>query len=417
MSRLFHSESGRVMHLLSEELTRRRRARKVFHLPPGVECGGTLYVFAKARAGRRIPLQVAVNGTGLTAEPIEALYLSWYLVPVPAGVLVGGENVVELWSDNVAMDGWMLGIEGRPENPDSALSLDGGRTWQSERMSIHHCLRGEYVVRLRLDDPSLRDPTPPAMAWENPEHPLLEELRRLIPSDIRDQPDAWRRARRLATWVCGQWRYGSDRGHGIEINEYCPWDPMTILAWRRAEFGQYQPNPVAFCVHFGVVYTMSALAVGIPARCVCGTASTLARKSGHFISEVWMERWANWCHVDPMCDFAFIQDDVPLSTDEVSRLSRAAAAKVLDRGPGLDREPVERQDAWASAYGCGECFRHWAVWARNDFFSRPDLTPPAHGACHYCETNWVWADDGTDADTAMFPYHASAGKLAAPPGA
>lgn len=413
MSKLFHSESGRVLYLQSEELSSRRHARKTFRLPRTLAGGGTLYVFAKSRPGCRHLLRLRVNGRGFSIRPNHHYYLSWFALRLRAADLARGTNVVEMWSDNEAMDGWMLGMEPCVRKPDSALSLDGGSSWRTDGMGVHHCLRGEYVVRLRLDDPALGDAAPPATVWERPDCAHFAALRSALPRRIRDVADPWRRARALASWVSSRWRYSSTWAGRLQHAEYCPWDPLTILAWRKADFGQYQANPVAFCVHYGALFVPMALALGIPARCVCGTAGTLRRGPGHFVAEVWIGKWRKWCYLDPMCDFAFLHDGVPLSTAEVAAQPEKALLDLLSSGPGFRRLPRAVWKPFTTAFGTGRCFRSWAVWPRNDFLSHPELTPPSHGAVFYCETDWLWSATGRD--EGMFPWHVATDTLAAPP--
>jgi hypothetical protein len=415
MSKLFFSETGRVLYLENEEITHRRHVRKIFRLPSAIRGDATLFILAKSRPGGRRPLHVRVNGQRrLSLRPDHHYYLSWFTLRLKGGDLRPGRNVMELWCDTDAMDGWMLGLEPATRAPDSALSLDGGRTWRRDHMGVHHCLRGEYVLRLRLDDPALSDPPPPPMAWEHPECPHFEPLRAALPRRVARIADPWRRARALATWVSAQWSYAADRDSPVyRHSEYCPWDPLTILAWRKADLGQYQSNPVAFCVHYGAAYVPLALALGIPARCVCGTPGTLAREFGHFVAEVWIEKWRKWCYVDPMCDFAFVRDGVPLSTAEIAREPAPKRRGWLSRGPGLDGRPAAVRKAFTAAFGAGGCFRRWAVWPRNDFLAHPELTPPSHGATFYCETDWLWAKSARD--EGMFPRHVPEKSLAAPP--
>jgi hypothetical protein len=56
------------------------------------------------------------------------------------------------------------------------------------------------------------------------------------------------------------------------------------------------------------------------------------------------------------------------------------------------------------------------VWPRNDFLSRPDLTPPAHGDTAYCETDFVWHSRNVrGAELDMFPHIADDDWFARPP--
>ncbi len=243
MSRLFFSDAGRAGYANNEELSRWRRARKRLTLPEAVASGGTLFVCAHPHHGCERPLRLAVNGRELSVDADGRGALRWYRLPLDAGCLRPRENTIELWSDTPGLDGWVLGVEGRPANPNSMLSTDGGRTWQNERMGIRHDLRGEYLVRLRLHDPALADPPPPPFAPEAADCPQLAELRERIPAAVRCIPDRWERVRALSTWVSRQWRYRNDET-GCE---YAPWDALAILSWAGWSTDRHgrRPSPCA----------------------------------------------------------------------------------------------------------------------------------------------------------------------------
>jgi len=416
MSKLFYSETGRVMHLVCEELSKRRHARKVLHLPARVTTGGTLYVLGKARDGCALPLRVTVNGREFALAPCDppSYYWSWYALPLAATDVRGGENVIELWSDNAAMNGWMLALSGAVENPDSALSLDGGQSWQNERMSVQHCVRGEYIVRLRLDESALADSAPPAMRWERPDHPQFAELRALVPGEIQTITAPWARARALASWVSRQFTCSWGDTQPYQHAEYCPWDAQTILAWRKAHYGEFQANPIAFCVHYGFTFVSFALALGIPARCVCGTGGLLDRKGGHFVSEVWMEAWKKWCCIDPFPDIVFLDGGIPLSFLEMATSTQETLLPLIERGPGYACHPESRNNSY-EYHAISDTFALRALWPRNDFLSHPEYTPYAHGAGYYAETDWLWAGEGQHDTLGMFPNRVTTEHWHTPP--
>jgi hypothetical protein len=64
----------------------------------------------------------------------------------------------------------------------------------------------------------------------------------------------------------------------------------------------------------------------------------------------------------------------------------------------------------------GLWIRSRGIWARTDFLSRPELTPPGHGTTAYCETSLVWEQPLRGRGFGMFPFFAEAGYFAAPPG-
>ncbi|MHB0937097.1 MAG: transglutaminase-like domain-containing protein [Armatimonadota bacterium] len=412
MSRLFHTEQGMCAYLQYEAVSARRRARKELLLPEDIAAGGTLYLLAKPFPECAQPLRVRVNDQRFAIAPTPTNFFSWQELPVVRECLRPGMNTIEIWADNTALDGWALGMESGYRPTGSWLSLDGGQNWQNERMGINHALSGEYIVRLRVDDQALRDPEPPAFTWENPDCPELAAVREAVPAEIRDVADPWERARALAAWTSVQWEYRNTKG-GIE---YAPWDALTILAWGRAQRGPAQFNPIVMCVHFGVVFATCALALGLPARNVCVNAGG-PHTAGHFISEVWIERWQKWCQVDGNCDVVFERDGVPLSVDELSRLGKAAGPLAVT-GEGYAQQGDFIKGFVRDFMLNGLVYQHWAVWPRNDYLSRPELTPPAHGSTEYVETAWQWSADVENAERlGMFSCRVPAAELAAPPSA
>jgi len=410
MSRLFYTEQGMCAYLLYEAVSARRRLRKQLVLPERIAAGGTLHLLAKPFQDCRQPLRVQVNDHLFTLEPAPTSYLSWHELPLELEHLRPGVNTVEIWSDNTALDGWAVGMESGYRPAGSRLSLDGGQSWQNERMGITHALSGEYIVRLRLENPALRDPEPPAFVWERPDCPQFAAVREAIPVEIREVADLWERARALAAWVSTQWEYRNTRG-GIE---YAPWDALTILSWGRAKRGMVQPNPIVMCVHFGIVFVTCALALGIPARSVCcngGSPHTV----GHFISEVWIERWNKWCQVDGNCDVVYMRNGVPLSVDELSRLGDEAGSLAVT-GAGYERQGDFIKQFVHDFMLNGQVYQHWAVWPRNDYLSYPELTPPSHGSTEYAEAAWRWSEDVRHLEAlGMFPCRVPAAALAVPP--
>jgi len=395
---LFHTERGFCHYLQYEALSARRRARKVLTLPR-TAAGGTLFLLGRTFPGCTAPLRLAVNGRAFALAPEPSGCLAWKRIAIPAGALHPGENLIDLWCETEALHGWALAMETGYLPATSRLSLDGGRSWRTERMGISHALSGEYVVRLRVDDPALADPAPPAFIWEDPACPAFDAVRAAIPAEIRQVADPWERARALAAWVSVQWHY-RNTGTGIE---YAPWDALTILAWGRAAHGFVQPNPITMCVHYGIVFTTCALALGLPARSICCKGSGL-HDGGHFISEVWSARWQKWGQVDANTDVVFLRDGVPLSVAELATIGAGAEALAVT-GPGYAAQNDYIKALVHASMFTGRVYAHWAVWPRNDYLSHPEETPPAHGSPEYAETDWRWAAPAQQREhLAMFPH-------------
>ncbi|NQU12382.1 transglutaminase domain-containing protein, partial [bacterium] len=407
MSRLFYNERGFVSHLQYEAVSARRRLRKELVLPDEAQGGGLLYLLARSFPQCQAPLQVTVNDHRAELRPEPLPFFAWHTLAVPPEHLQPGPNRIELGSDSPAFDSWAVALESGYRPAHSWVSSDGGQQWRNERMGLSQTLCGEYVIRLRVDDPQQPDPSPPPVVWETRESPLFAALRDAIPSPIRDRTDPWERARALGSWVSRQWAYrNTDMGV-----EYAPWDPLTILAWGRADSGLARPHPITMCVHYAVFFVGAALALGLPARMVCCKTGDW-HGEGHFVGEVWIERFGKWCQVDPNCDIVFLDSGVPLSMAELAEVGPRAAA-LATTGPGYDQQSPYVREFVKRLVFTGRVYEHWAVWRRNDFLSAPDALPPDHGSSAYSETDWLWAEPARNAAAlGMFPYRLPAASLA-----
>ena len=207
MSRLYHTEEGRVLPSLCEELTVHRRARKVLRLP-STSAAGRLFILARARRGSASPLRLAVNDSESAAiQPVTPGRYRWYETAVDLSHLASGDNAFEFWTDSTAMDAWSLAIEPGHAEPESWLSDDGGLGWRNDRMGYLNAVRGEYVVRLRLGEGE--DPPPPPMVWEDPNDPRVAALPDMLPSDARDGRSTLDRVRALSSWLASSWEHAN----------------------------------------------------------------------------------------------------------------------------------------------------------------------------------------------------------------
>ena len=408
MSRLYSTESGFVIPTMGEELTLRRRARKILELPKTAR-DGRLFVLADSHPGNTRPLRISLNGTDL--EPVHPGQLGyrWFETRLPAADLRSGANLIELWTEAEAMDGWALGVEFGPGPSGSSLSVDGGRTWSGDRIGHLHLAPGEYLVRIRLSED--RDPAPPAFVPGARDDAAAEALRRRLPAEVLAAGDPIGRVRRLATWTSTSWRYRNDH----EAAQYGPWDPLTILAWGATGRGHYDQSPVVMCVHYSVVFVAACAALGIAARPAV-FSDEVNGQLGHFAAEVWLEQERRWIFIDPNEDAMFHDGDRPMSVEEI----RAAGSDLTSHvrwGPGHTfqaRRPQMRrwiQDVLLR----GLCFRHRGVWPRSDFAARPELTPPAHGCAAYSELDIVWEAGDLEHGFAMFRWFADPDWFKAPP--
>jgi transglutaminase-like putative cysteine protease len=407
MSQLYLSEAGRVVHTLGEELTTFRRARKTLQLPPTVH-PATLYVLARPYAETSLSLRVAVNGNEIPAiMPERPGSYNWYAITLDDALLRAGANSFDLWTDGTAMNGWSLAIEPGHRDPASYVSDDGGRSWRNERMSYLSVLRGEYVVRLRLAEG--HDPTPPAMVREDPTHPRAASLRRIMPQAALEHGPLLGRVRALSSWLSSSWEHTSWSA------QYCPWDAETILAWGPARVGHAGQRPIVMCVHYAAAFVSCCQAVGIPARCAV-TMGTLNGSDGHFVAEVWFDEYGKWVLVDPNLDAILWKNGVPLSVSEV-QAAGTDLGSLVEWGPGTayQRQYPHVVEFIEDNFLRGLFIRHRSIWARADFLSHPELTPPGHGSLAYCETDLVWETCDMDRGFGMFPYFGEASYFDAPP--
>lgn len=409
MSQLHHSEMGYVVPTLCEELTDYRHARKVLYLP-GTRAPATLFLLARSYPDNELPLRVSVNGTEIPGPlPNTSGAYVWHELQVLPSLLISGANKFEFWSDAHSMNAWSLAVENGHKDPRSFVSTDRGETWRNEKMGYLNVSRGEYLVRVRLDEGN--DPQPPSTVWEDVQNPRVERLRRTLPGYIQKAETTMARVRALASWVCTNWEYR----HSGHAAQYAPWDAETIVAWGQASRGHDGRQPIVMCVHYGVAFVSCCNSIGIPARCAVFTGD-INGFNGHFTAEVWFEELGKWVMVDPNMDAILVKDGVPLPVKEIQQAGSDLTG-LIEWGPGYrfqKKNPVIA-DWVPRTYLDGTCFRHRGLWPRTDFLSRPEWSPPGHGTTSYCETNLVWETKALDQGFGMFPYFGGQDYFDAPP--
>jgi hypothetical protein len=409
MSRLHATERGHVIPTLCEELTTYRHARKRLSLPVTTS-PATLYLLARSHAGNRLPLRVAVNGKELSpVEPKTTPAYLWYDLPLAPPLLRWGPNEFDFWTDAPGMTAWSLALELGPDRGHSFLSTDGGRRYASEGLGYLGAGCGDYVVRVRMAEGE--DDEPPAIAWEDPDHPRLARLRESLPAAAQAAGPALDRARILSTWLAESWEHVSS----ARAAQYAPWDVETILAWGRSGEGHDGRRPIVMCVHYGAAFASCCQALGFAARCWAFTGD-LDGADGHFAAEIWSPEHGAWALVDPNLDAFFFRDGVPLSARAVGALGKSLADHV-SWGPGFDAQRRNPHlEGWLrESYLTGRCFRHRALWHWSDYLSMPSHAPPGHGSTAYCETALVWETADRDRGFGMFPFFADDDYFDAPP--
>jgi transglutaminase-like putative cysteine protease len=132
----------------------------------------------------------------------------------------------------------------------------------------------QYLVRVRWPKASS------ASRFEDPGHPRLENLRRLLPAAaLEAHAPRLARVQALSTWLSQSWEH-TDSFHAAQ---YAPWDAETILAWGARQVGHAGRRPVTMCVHYGVAFVSACQALGIPARCAIFAYCNF---EGHFTAMV-----------------------------------------------------------------------------------------------------------------------------------
>jgi transglutaminase superfamily protein len=409
MTKLYWTESGRVVPTLCEELTTYRRARKIMDLPP-TRLPAQVFILARAYPNTGSVLRVTVNGHGLppigAAEP--PIY-RWYSLDVPSELLVNGSNIFELWTEASAMNAWSLALENGHRDPRSFVSLDQGHTWRQEGLGYLGVSRGEYVVRIRLAEG--QDEPPEPVAVEEPGHFRLASLGQLIPPAVSSAPTALERVRALTAWVATSWEYR----HSGDASLYAPWDPETIIAWGQSKRGHDGRLPIVMCVHYGVTMLAACQAVGLEAR-LAVFIDAIDGVAGHFLTEVWLPELNKWVLVDPNLDVIFSRDQTPLSVAELRQVGPDLAPFIV-AGPGYEYQSQRlAMVEWIrDIYMPARWLAHRAVWSRADLLSRPELSPPGHGSTAYCETELIWEAKDLAQGFGMFPYFGTADYFDAPP--
>ncbi len=409
MSKLYYNEEGRVIPYLCEELTLLRRARTKLDLPATAQAA-TLYVLARPYPNTKAPLHLAVNGREVASiAPSSEGSFRWWEVDVEADVLVAGNNGIELWTESTAMNAWSLALEAGHAAPHSALSNDGGDSWRSERMGYLNAVRGEYVVRVRLQEGE--DPPPPAMVWEDAASAHAEALRQAMPAAAREERSHLEKVRILSAWLASSWEHTNSLRGAV----YSPWDAETIVAWGSAQQGHYGKRPVDMCVHYAVALVSACQVLEIPARCAVLTGS-IGGSDGHFVSEIWLDEYGKWVMVDPNSDAMCWKDGAPLSIGEIQQQGGDLSG-VLEWGEGTEYQRTfpHMVEFIRDNLEKGVCFNCRSIWPRADLLTHPEYSPPGHGSLAYCETALVWEERDLQRGFGMFPYFGSTAYFDAPP--
>lgn len=395
MSKLYYRDNGFVIPDLCEEVNFSRRIVKILNLPK-TGSPGKLFLLARPHSLKSPLLYVSINESiplEITATGSVPAYF-WYSQDIPADLLKEGNNRIEIWSQGDAMDAWTIAMDNQAnEDCSSFLSIDQGNNWTAIHKGRLAVSRGEYLIRIRLEEGA--DPMPVEWVDGDFAHSRLSTLRNLMPSELRSASSTLYKARLLSGWVSQSFEYtcASEKS-----SLYTPWDAATILSWGKSQKGQNGERPMAFCIHYAVVFIAACQAIGIHARGAVFTEH-INSFNGHFAAEVWMPEYKKWVFVDPNIDAVFLMDGKPLSVTELRLLPDLGPFACFGPGYAYQRQNPAIVE-FMKIYLNGRFMRLRGIWPRADFLSHPELTPPGHGSLAYCETDFVWEENS---ELAMFP--------------
>jgi hypothetical protein len=179
-----------------------------------------------------------------------------------------------------------------------------------------------------------------------------------------------------------------------------------VIAWKTRGWGHGHANPIAMCVHYGMVFVSLAAALGHSARGVAATHE-INGPHGHFMAEIWDAARKKWVLHDPNYDLHYVADRGLLSAVELADWAHGdrPAAKIVSGRP-VPHSPALRK-LLADYLATGRIFTAMGVWRRNDVVSDPAAAPPSHGSVIYVETDFVWYTPVSVSAMPMFPSQTS----------
>lgn len=201
----------------------------------------------------------------------------------------------------------------------------------------------------------------------------------------------------LRNWVRKQWPHN-------EGNCARPWDAISILSAPAGDHGM--------CVHYGVLFTQCALALGYNARQVI--------LSHHYVSEIWVNDLRKWVLMD-------------VETVQKEGWDRYGTALYVDKATGVPLNGIELHRAWQAntvdqitqlmsmtepdgtfkpnerTYGKDE-YSNFAVVAyppRNNYLDQLEPWEVQHGVDYYHYNGYYWWSDGAMPDSAEYSVFSS----------
>jgi hypothetical protein len=196
----------------------------------------------------------------------------------------------------------------------------------------------------------------------------------------------------LRNWVRLQWPHNEGTCRR-------PWDAINILTAPEGDRGM--------CVHYGVVYTQCALALGYNARQII--------LNNHYVSEIWSNELQKWVLIDVETvqpegwdhygTAIYVRKDTgaPMNGLELHRALKAGTLQNVTQilymtDANKAYQPNERTYG-PEQYGN---FRHLAWPPRNNFLDQLDPWEVAHGVDHYHSNYYYWWSDSPVAARAEY---------------
>lgn len=269
------------------------------------------------------------------------------------------------------------------------------------------------VIRLRVEDNGVDDPQVQPLYGDPAITAQPQRWLSLLPKELQTGGETWDWCWQLAGFLASAWRYRN----ATEGVTYAPWDARTILQWGRRGVADDGRLPITMCVHYAVSFIQFCQACGVAARAVVFTPQ-LNSAYGHFVAEVWLEKWGRWAMIDPNFHLAYHDPSTsrPLSVAELWP-RRDELGGLASFGEGYHNQR-ERSESFVQDFlFTGAAYRFWGIWGRHDWIDNPALAPPAHGTVPYAETDIIWCADRAEQREylAMFPHFLSSVELNAAP--
>lgn len=189
--------------------------------------------------------------------------------------------------------------------------------------------------------------------FEIQKSPKVMWLRRYTVPVVRDFHDQWGKYIVLRRWVREQIPFKD-----MVIKPH--WDAQRILqtVWNDSGVG-------FICDAYAATYTSSCISVGLNAR-MMHLESIDGR--GHYATEVWSDDYNKWVFMDPLFDWYFTIDGVPLSTLELHNLWKAGEWNTVDKNDGYENT-ADYKDIPEEKYF--SLFHDIQLVNANDFLSNP----------------------------------------------